>query len=59
MESSAGPGAERKLLGESAGGPQGTGSVPCRTAETFHFSKSSKALLSVQASSMMSQSGLS
>ncbi len=37
MESSAGPGAERKLLGESAGGPQGTGSVPCRTAETVSF----------------------
>ena len=33
MESSAGPGAERKLLGESSGGPQGTASVPCRHSQ--------------------------
>jgi hypothetical protein len=44
---------------ESSGKRQGNGTVPCRNGEFFHFSKSSKAVLSVQASSMMSQSGRS
>ena len=45
--------------GAIPGEQQGTGVVPCCIAEITYFSKFSKAPLSVQASSMMSQSGFS